>query len=130
MAYLLFTTGLNARFIVMRKCAPGPPGQQLERSAVRVGELAGDVEAKARSARPRREERLEDLAAKLAGDAGPVIGELADDRIAHVSGARGDPDAAFLLLAVLPRVAHQVPDDLVQVAAVEHDPDFVRESGS
>ena len=57
-----------------------------------------------------------------AGNAGAVVGELADYRIAHVAGARGDADAAFLLLAMLPGVAHQVPDDLVQVPAIEHHP--------
>ena len=49
----------------MRKCAPGSPGQELQRGAVRVGELAGDVQAEAGASRPRREERLEDLAAQL-----------------------------------------------------------------
>ena len=60
-----------------------------------------------------------------AGMPGPSSGELADHRIAHVAGARGDADAAFLLLAMLPGVADQVPDDLVQVPAVEHDAEVV-----
>ena len=46
--YLLSTTGWNARFMVTRKYAPGSARQELQRGAVRVGELAGDVQTQAR----------------------------------------------------------------------------------
>ena len=50
-----------ARFSVMRKCAPGRARQELERRAVRVGELARDVQPEPGAAGTRGEERLEDL---------------------------------------------------------------------
>src|SRR5205085_240807 len=85
------------------------------------GELPGDVQPEARASRPGGEEGLENLAAQLGGNARPVIAHLTDDGIAHVAGTTGDADAALLFLAVLPRIAHKVPHDLIQVTAIEDD---------
>src|SRR5207249_7662632 len=71
------------------------------------------------AARPRREEWLEQARSALGGYAGTVVVQLADHRVAHVAGAGGDNDARRLFLAVLPRVAHQIPDDLAQVPTIE-----------
>src|SRR5690349_18446705 len=97
------------------------PRQKLQRGAVGVAELAGDVESEARSARTGGEERLEDLRAELGRHARPIVAQLADHRIAHVAGACRDVDASRLAAAVLPRVAHEVPGDLAQMPAIEHD---------
>ena len=75
---------------------------------------------------PRGEERLEDLRPQLGGYARAVVGELAYYGIAHVACARDDADAAVLLLAMLPGVAHQVPHDLVEMAAIEDDQQLAR----
>src|SRR5271166_1481501 len=98
----------------------GPLGQELQRRAVGVGQLTRNVEPQPRSARPRREKWLEDLPPQLGRNPRTIIVEFAYYGIPHVTGAQHDADAAVLLLAVLPRVAHEVPDDLVEVAAVEH----------
>src|SRR6185295_3259385 len=92
-------------------------GQELERRTVRISKLPGDVQAQPGPARPRREERLEYLRPQLGRNARAVVGKLGYYGIAHISGTAHDVDAAVLLLAVLPCVAHQVPYDLAQVAA-------------
>src|SRR4029079_13860161 len=92
-----------------------------ERAAVGVGKLARDVEAKARSAGTCREKRLDNLSAVFHGHPGSVVAELADDRVAHVARAGGDSNASFALLAVLPCVANEIPGDLAQMPAIEHD---------
>src|SRR6185503_17291829 len=84
-----------------------------------VRQLSRDIETESRAPGARGEERLEDLAAELRRDAGTVVVELADDGVAHVARARHDANAAFLLLAMLPGVAHEVPHDLVEMPAIE-----------
>ena len=71
------------------------------------------------------EEGLENLAAQFGGNARPVVGQFADHGVAHVAGARGDADAAFLFLAMLPGVANEVPGNLVQMSAIENDREVV-----
>src|SRR6266545_4263084 len=93
--------------------------QELQRGAVRIGQFARNVEPQAGAARSRGKKRLEDLPAQLRGNSLPVVVELQYYGIAHVPGARQDANAVFLLLAMLPRVAHQVPNDLIQVATIE-----------
>src|SRR5438067_10959862 len=95
--------------------------QQLERTAVGVGKLAGNVKTETGAAGSRGEKWLEDLSAQFRGNARTVIAELTNHRVAHVAGAREDADAAFLFLAVLPCVAQQIPGDLVHMSAIEDD---------
>src|SRR5213076_1391193 len=47
--------------------------------------------------------------------------QFAEHGVAHVTGARDNANTARGFLAMLPTVDHQVPDDLVQVAAIEED---------
>src|SRR4029434_4269936 len=81
--------------------------KQLERSAVGVGELTGDVEPEAGSTGSGREKRLEDLSAQLGGDSGTVVGQLANHGVTHVARARGDADAGVLFFAGPPRRADE-----------------------
>src|SRR5450759_2954596 len=96
--------------------------QQFERRAVGVSELSCDIQAEAGAARPRREEWLENLRPKLSRYARSVVRQLAYYGITHVSGTYHDADAGIFFLAMLPRIPHQIPYDLVQVPASEdHD---------
>src|SRR6185436_1152760 len=88
--------GMECAFHRQAKVCPGSPGQEFQRGAVRVGELAGNVQAEAGASRTRREKRLEDLGPQLRGNARAVVRQLADYRITHVARARGDANAAFL----------------------------------
>src|SRR5215471_21147946 len=106
---------------------PRSPRQQLQHGPVRIRQLTRDVKPEPRAAGPRGEERLEYLPPQLRRNARSIVVQLEYYGIAHVSGARDDANAAVPLLAVLPGVAHQVPDDLVQVATVERHKQIVRD---
>src|SRR6185369_12051665 len=101
-------------------------GQEFQRRAVRISKLPGNVQAQPGPAWPRGEERLEYLRPQLGRNARAVVGKLGYYGIAHISGTAHDVDAAVLLLAVLPCVAHQVPYDLAQVAAIEQHVQLAR----
>src|SRR5262245_12952740 len=94
-----------------------------EKGAVALGELAGNEEAKARAARARREERLEDAIADRRIDAGTAVEDFEERAV-----AAGEPSDADLHLVFrdLHRVAEgvfaEIPQDLVQVRRV--DPHF------
>src|SRR3982751_6443092 len=92
------TAGLCGAFEGKPEMGPRCLGQELQGCAVGVGELSRDVKAEARAAGPGGEEGLEDLAAQLRRDARAIVAHLADHGVAHVAGARGDSDAALLLL--------------------------------
>src|SRR4029078_2942938 len=97
MGVLLFTYRFESALHRHSEMGPRAPRQKLQCGAVRVAAVARDVESHPRAAGTRWEEGLEYLAAKVRRNAGAVVGKLADDRVAHVAGSRGDPDAAFLL---------------------------------
>src|SRR5207248_2134152 len=71
------------------------------------------------SSRAGGKKRLEDLGAQLRRNPRSVVVELAYYGIPHVAGAGDYMDAAIFLMAMLPRIAHEIPEDLVQVTAVE-----------
>ena len=49
-----------------------------------------------------------------------VVSQLAYYGIAHVTCARDDANASQFLLAMLPGIAHQVPHNLIEMAAIEN----------
>src|SRR4051812_8591541 len=88
------------------KVRSGSFGQKIERTTVRIAELARNVKPQPGSTRTRREKRLEDLRAQIADDPRTIVVQFADHGIAHIPGTRDDAYAAVGFAAMLPRVDH------------------------
>src|SRR5438132_13244675 len=91
----------------------------LDARAVAFAELAGDVKAEPRALGLGGEEGLEEMRLRLRGDARAVVEDVEHELAGR--GRRRDHDAhrARELAAVAPGVAHDVPQHLVEVLAIE-----------
>src|SRR5690606_28262513 len=91
----------------------------IERGAVGLAYLAGDVQAEPRPGRNGGEERLEQVRTVQARDPRAVVDYAQLHAAARIVRMDADDDAARKPAAVAQRVPRQVPHHLVEVAAIE-----------